>query len=342
MHHPDLSSRDGERAARCLDHIPAWPVNEADGTDALAALRNGPPAGSRSPVVQLRDVALSYPGPARLFRSSRSIQILEPLNVHVEQGEFLGIVGESGSGKTSLARLMAGMVAPTAGQIEYPGSASGNRRLGASIPLADPRDVQLVFQNPDSALNPRRRVGSLVTQILEVSRQARLRTGAASHDRNQIAQQLLASVGLPPEAADRLPSQLSGGQKQRVNIARALCVTPRMIVADEIVSGLDVSVQALILNLLLQLKQELGIALVFVSHDLAVVRYLCTRVLVLHKGRIVEQGPTDQVFEQPSHPYTRALIAAVPPDSAAEAWRPAVQDAGGALHATPAVQRAAA
>lgn len=341
-HRPALSSRDDGRAARCLDHIPAWPVNETDGADALAALRNGPPAGSRSPVVQLRDVALSYPGPARLFRSSRSIQILEPLNAHVEQGEFLGIVGESGSGKTSLARLMAGMVAPTAGQIEYPGSASGNRRLGASIPLADPRDVQLVFQNPDSALNPRRRVGSLVTQILEVSRQARVRAGAVSHDRNQIAQQLLASVGLPPEAVDRLPSQLSGGQKQRVNIARALCVTPRMIVADEIVSGLDVSVQALILNLLLQLKQELGIALVFVSHDLAVVRYLCTRVLVLHKGRIVEQGPTDQVFEQPSHPYTRALIAAVPPDSAAEAWRPAVQDADGASHAMSAVQRAAA
>src|SRR5690606_27213574 len=117
----------------------------------------------------------------------------------------------------------------------------------------------LVFQNPDSALNPRRRVGSLVTQILEVSQQVRLRAGAATKDRHQIAEQLLASVGLPPEALDRLPSQLSGGQKQRVNIARALCVTPRMIVADEIVSGLDVSVQALILNLLLQLKQELGI-----------------------------------------------------------------------------------
>ncbi|MNT39757.1 Glutathione import ATP-binding protein GsiA [compost metagenome] len=129
-------------------------------------------------------------------------------------------------------------------------------------------------------------------------------------------------MGLPPEAVDRLPSQLSGGQKQRVNIARALCVTPRLIVADEIVSGLDVSVQALILNLLLRLKQELGIALVFVSHDLAVVRYLCTRVLVLHRGRVVEQGPVDQVFDRPQHAYTRALIAAVPPDSAGQDWAP--------------------
>lgn len=340
--HPALLSRSDARMARCLDSIPAWPVNAASSEDELAALRDGPAPGSRLPVVQLRDVALSYPGPPRLFRSNQPIHILEPLSIHVEQGEFLGIVGESGSGKTSLARLIAGMVPPTSGRIDYPGSVGGSRRPTTRIPLADPRDVQLVFQNPDSALNPRRRVDSLVTQILEVSQQARLRAGAATKDRHQIAEQLLASVGLPPEALDRLPSQLSGGQKQRVNIARALCVTPRMIVADEIVSGLDVSVQALILNLLLQLKQELGIALVFVSHDLAVVRYLCTRVLVLNKGRIVEQGPTDQVFEHPSHSYTRALIAAVPPDSAGTAWQPAASDDGTAFRATSTGQAAAA
>ncbi|WP_203564860.1 ABC transporter ATP-binding protein, partial [Bordetella pseudohinzii] len=242
-------------------------------------------------------------------------QILQPLSLSVQRGEFLGIVGESGSGKTSLARLIAGMVAPSAGRIVYPGSQAAAPRT------SDPRDVQLVFQNPDSALNPRRRVGALVTQILESGAFA-AQAGSAPARRREIARQLLASVGLPPEAVDRLPSQLSGGQKQRVNIARALCVTPRLIVADEIVSGLDVSVQALILNLLLRLKQELGIALVFVSHDLAVVRYLCSRVLVLHQGCIVEQGPVDQVFEQPRHAYTRALIAAVPPDSAGQAWAP--------------------
>ncbi|MCY1527708.1 Oligopeptide transport ATP-binding protein OppF [compost metagenome] len=195
--------------------------------------------------------------------------------------------------------------------------------------------MQLVFQNPDSALNPRRRVGELVTQILESGAFAE-RAGSGPSQRLEMARRLLASVGLPPEAVDRLPSQLSGGQKQRVNIARALCVTPRLIVADEIVSGLDVSVQALILNLLLRLKQELGIALVFVSHDLAVVRYLCTRVLVLHQGRIVEQGPVDQVFDQPQHAYTRALIAAVPPDSASRAWAPVPLSAPAPASAQPA------
>ncbi|QKQ45468.1 MULTISPECIES: ABC transporter ATP-binding protein [Achromobacter] len=312
-----LLEHGGERAARCLPSIP--PLDAAAGGDGAAfqAMRAAPAAAGGQPVVTLTDVALSYPGRARLFRARSRLQILQPLSLAVERGEFLGIVGESGSGKTSLARLIAGMVAPTAGRIAYPGSTAVSPRPA----LADPRDVQLVFQNPDSALNPRRRVGALVTQILESGAFA-AQAGSDPSPRLEIARRLLASVGLPPEAVDRLPSQLSGGQKQRVNIARALCVTPRLIVADEIVSGLDVSVQALILNLLLRLKQELGIALVFVSHDLAVVRYLCTRVLVLHQGRVVEQGPVDQVFEQPRHAYTRALIAAVPPDSAGRAWAP--------------------
>ncbi|KGD90173.1 peptide ABC transporter ATPase [Achromobacter sp. RTa] len=313
-----LLERGGERAARCLPSIPSLGAVARSESAAFLAMRAAPAAAGGDPVVTLTDVALSYPGRARLFRARPRLQILQPLSLAVERGEFLGIVGESGSGKTSLVRLIAGMAAPTTGHIAYPGSTAGRPRTS----LADPRDVQLVFQNPDSALNPRRRVGALVTQILE-SGAFSARAGSDPSQRLELARRLLASVGLPPEAVDRLPSQLSGGQKQRVNIARALCVTPRLIVADEIVSGLDVSVQALILNLLLRLKQELGIALVFVSHDLAVVRYLCTRVLVLHQGRVVEQGPVDQVFGQPQHAYTRALIAAVPPDSASRPWAPA-------------------
>lgn len=310
-----LLTRDGERAARCLPSIPAMGAAAGFDSATFLAMRAARPATGGKPVVTLSDVALSYPGRARLFRTRPRLQILHPLSLAVERGEFLGVVGESGSGKTSLARLIAGMVAPTAGRIAYPGSMARSPQEM----LADPREVQLVFQNPDSALNPRRRVGELVTQILE-SGAFSAQTGSDPTRRLEMAKRLLASVGLPPESVDRLPSQLSGGQKQRVNIARALCVTPRLIVADEIVSGLDVSVQALILNLLLRLKQELGIALVFVSHDLAVVRYLCTRVLVLHQGRVVEQGPVDQVFDHPQHAYTRALIAAVPPDSADHDW----------------------
>ena len=323
-----LLDRGGERAARCLPSIPPLraPADE-DGT-AFLVMRAMPPS-SAEPVVTLSDVALRYPGRARLFKARPQLQILQPLSLSVAQGEFLGIVGESGSGKTSLARLIAGMVPPSAGRIAYATSESAtdtpsakpSRPATGRAPLADPHDVQLVFQNPDSALNPRRTVGSLVTQILEAA-PAGTSANTGRSARLEAALRLLASVGLPPEAVDRLPSQLSGGQKQRVNIARALCVTPRLIVADEIVSGLDVSVQALILNLLLRLKQELGIALVFVSHDLAVVRYLCTRVLVLHQGNVVEQGPVDEVFERPRHAYTRALIAAVPPDSASRAWTP--------------------
>jgi peptide/nickel transport system ATP-binding protein len=174
--------------------------------------------------------------------------------------------------------------------------------------------VQLVSQDPRSALNPRRPVASIVTQPLEA------RGHISPADRHARAQKLLADIGLPPEMAARYPAQLSGGQRQRVNIARALCIAPKVLVADEIVSGLDVSVQAQLLNLLLRLRDEHGFSMLFISHDLAVVRYLCPRVLVMLRGEIVEQGATEAVFAAPRHPYTRALIAAVPPDDPAVRW----------------------
>ena len=168
----------------------------------------------------------------------------------------------------------------------------------------------MVFQDPQSALNPRRRVGGIVTQAMEA-------VGASRAAREARAAELLREMGLSPELASRSPSQLSGGQRQRVNIARALCSVPRLLVADEIVSGLDVSVQAQLLTLLQRLRAELDFALLFISHDLSVVRYLCDRVLVMRGGEIVEQGPVDDVFASPRHEYTRTLLASVPGEIAA-------------------------
>jgi peptide/nickel transport system ATP-binding protein len=238
----------------------------------------------------------------------------------IAAGEAVGIVGESSCGKSTLARLVMGLEAPSAGRIALDGAdvteplRSWRRRIEL---------VQMIFQDPASALNPRRRVANLMTQSLESK--GRLSSRA---ERQQRALALLRDTGLPEELLPRFPPQLSGGQRQRVNIARALCADPRLLVADEIVSGLDVSVQAQILNLLLALRREHGVALLFISHDLSVVRYLCERVLVMHEGRIVESGPTEDVFSAPEHPYTRALLAAVPPDDITRPWPPEEAPAG--------------
>ena len=183
--------------------------------------------------------------------------------------------------------------------------------------------IQMIFQDPQSALNPRRRVGSIITQPMEAAK------GSDWPARLERAKKLLAETGLSPELGDRFPSQLSGGQRQRVNIARSLCNTPRVLVADEIVSGLDVSVQAQILNLLADLRRDHDIALVLISHDLSVVRYLCDRVIVMYRGDAVEEGDIETVFKTPSHWYTKALLAAVPPDDVHHVWDP--HAASGAL-----------
>jgi peptide/nickel transport system ATP-binding protein len=174
----------------------------------------------------------------------------------------------------------------------------------------------MVFQDPQSALNPRRRVASIITQVMEAGSRH-----ATWDERLARTSVLLADIGLPAEFATRFPVQLSGGQRQRVNIARALCTVPKILVADEIVSGLDVSIQAQLLNLLERLRSELGFAMLLISHDLSVVRHLCSRVLVMYRGEIVEQGPTETVFAHPQHPHTRALLSSVPPDEAAWSLR---------------------
>jgi peptide/nickel transport system ATP-binding protein len=268
------------------------------------------------PVLLVDEVAKHYAGKSDwLGRRGAGVDAVKRASLSVKPGEFVGVVGESGSGKSTLARLIMGLEAPTSGRVRIDGSdvtvnssAARTLRLGA---------LQMVFQDPQSALNPRRPVERLVTQTMEAKG-----SHATAAERIARARQLLSETGLPPDLIDRYPSQLSGGQKQRVNIARALCVTPRLLVADEIVSGLDVSVQAQILNLLLDLREARGIALVFISHDLAVVRYLCSRILVMRHGLVVEEGETQAIFAAPKHSYTRALLAATPPDDLDSPWPP--------------------
>jgi peptide/nickel transport system ATP-binding protein len=236
------------------------------------------------------------------FRRDATLAVND-VGFHVAPREFVAVVGESGSGKSTLGRLIVGLETATTGRIVLDGqdvtaaSAAARRHRIAT--------VQMVCQDPQSALNPRRHVGSIVTQAMEAD-------GAAAEARERRMAELLAEMGLSPELATRRPGQLSGGQRQRVNIARALCRLPKLLVADEIVSGLDVSVQAQLLMLLQRLRGELDIALLFISHDLAVVRHLCDRVIVMHRGAIVEQGTTAQVFSHPQHGYTKSLLASAP------------------------------
>lgn len=286
---------------------------------------DGPPAAA----VAKEDTApiLVVEGLAKTFRGARglltplgiggggAVDAVKDVSFSLRPGEFLGVVGESGSGKSTLARMLLGLETPTSGRLLI----DGQDLTGPFAKHADARvqAIQMIFQDPQSALNPRRRVGQLVTQSMEAGTQA-----SPWAERLERARQLLKDTGLAPDTAVRYPSELSGGQRQRVNIARALCSAPRVLVADEIVSGLDVSVQAQILNLLLSLRDQTDIALILISHDLSVVRYLCSKVIVMNKGDVVEAGITEDVFASPNHAYTKSLIAAVPPDDPDQAWTP--------------------
>jgi peptide/nickel transport system ATP-binding protein len=277
---------------------------------AAPALAPSDEPARTSPILEVSTLSKRFVSSRGLFRRASEFTAVRDVGFALHENEFVGIVGESGSGKSTLARLIVGLETPSEGRIAIAGR-------DASVPDFDEhrrRHVQMVFQDPQSALNPRRRVASIVTQPLEAA-------GIATwEERLAKAGLLLSEIGLPPEAARRFPAQLSGGQRQRVNIARALCAVPRILIADEIVSGLDVSVQAQLLNLLGALRRERGFSMLFISHDLSVVRYLCDRVLVMYRGEVVESGPTEQVFSAPAHDYTRTLLAAVPPDDPAEVW----------------------
>jgi peptide/nickel transport system ATP-binding protein len=269
-------------------------------------------ASERS-ILQVENLAKDYEIGRGLFSSGRAFAAVKDASFSVAENEFVGLVGESGSGKSTIAKMLVGLEQPSSGRIFFNGEdVTDPSRRGAALRAAS---LQMVFQDPQSALNPRRRVASIVTQAMEAgSRYARW------DERLKRTRELLAEVGMAADFASRLPGQLSGGQRQRVNIARALCNIPKVLVADEIVSGLDVSIQAQLLNLLARLRGELGFAMLFISHDLSVVRHLCSRVLVMYRGEIVEQGPTEKVFADPQHPHTRALLSSVPPDESGAKW----------------------
>ncbi|HEY5010375.1 MAG TPA: oligopeptide/dipeptide ABC transporter ATP-binding protein [Acidimicrobiales bacterium] len=244
----------------------------------------------------VRDLTVSFP----IERHCRLIAV-DDVGFDLAHGESLGIVGESGCGKTTVARCVVGLQRPDSGSVTIDGV-----DVDATRSSSERRAVQLIFQDPYSSLNPRMTIGAMLTQLLSFHDLAR---GPKAEER---CRELLALVGLPADALTRYPGAFSGGQRQRIAIARALAVEPRVIVADEPVSALDVSIQATILELFADLRDRLGISLVMISHNLAAVRHVCDRVAVMYLGKLVEVGSTEQVFADPRHPYTRSLLNAVP------------------------------
>ena len=260
-------------------------------------------ATDRPVVVETRGLVRDYALPrTSLRRPAGRVHALRGIDLEVRSGDRLGIVGESGSGKSTLARLLVALDRPTAGSVLFDGEPISGRRERDLRDLR--RNAQIVFQDPLGSLDPRMRVRELLLEPL--------RSLAVPGDHGARVRELLALVGLPPDAAARYPHQFSGGQRQRIAIARAIAPGPRLLVADEPVSALDVSLRAQVLDLLRTLTDELGLTLVFISHDLAVVRYLCDRIAVMRDGEIVETGPTAAIFAAPQHAYTRALLAAMP------------------------------
>lgn len=260
---------------------------------------------------ELIDVRLALPDMTRkpFLGAAPRTEILKGLSFSIGRGEILGIVGGSGSGKSTLGRCLVRLLEPTGGQIRFDGVDITHLDASQLRPLR--RRFQMIFQDPMSSLNPRHKVGQLISAPLRLH---------GAHQPDRAAVLALEQVGLPRSFAGRYPHELSGGQRQRVGIARAIALKPEFILADEIVSGLDVSSQAQVLNLLDELVRDLGLTLAFISHDLSVIRRLCSRVLVLYKGEIVENAPTADVFAAPKADYTRALLDAIPLPDPDQVW----------------------
>ncbi|HZS70129.1 MAG TPA: dipeptide ABC transporter ATP-binding protein [Burkholderiales bacterium] len=261
-----------------------------------------PPAGA--PALQAKQLRKEF----RLrtgFFASRALVAVSDVSFDVSRGRTVGLVGESGSGKTTVARLMLRLLEPTAGEARLDGTELTGLKAAELLPLR--RRIQIVFQNPYASLNPRRNIGRTLVEPMRIHG-----LGASEAHRYERARELLQRVGLPADAMQRYPHEFSGGQRQRIAIARALAVEPEVLVCDEPVSALDVSVQATVLNLLLDLQESLGLAYVFISHDLAVVKYMSDEVLVMRAGEVVERGTPEAIFASPQHEYTRKLIAAIP------------------------------
>ncbi|MGI5470689.1 ABC transporter ATP-binding protein [Streptomyces sp. CA-132043] len=268
-------------------------------------------------ILEVRDLVKHYPLTQGIVlkRQVGAVKAVDGVSFDLRKGETLGIVGESGCGKSTVAKMLVGLERPTAGAIRYHGediTALSGRALKAVR-----RNIQMVFQDPYTSLNPRMTVGDIIGEPYDIHPEV-----APKGDRRRRVQELLDVVGLNPEYVNRYPHQFSGGQRQRIGIARGLALRPEIIVADEPVSALDVSVQAQVVNLLERLQDEFDLSYVFIAHDLSVVRHISDRVAVMYLGRIVETGTEDEIYGHPTHPYTQALLSAVPvPDPAAREHR---------------------
>ena len=253
------------------------------------------------PLLALDDLAVHFTVGSSLRGGIKTLRAVDGVSLAVAPGECLGLVGESGCGKSTLALAIMGLLPPTRGGIALDG-----RPLSARDRMTTARTVQMVFQDPYASLNPRQTVRRTLADPL------RLHGVTNRSELDQRVMDMLAKVGLRPDHADRYPHEFSGGQRQRIGIARALILQPKLVICDEPVSALDVSIRAQIINLLLELKDEMGLSYIMISHDLGVVEHVSDRVAVMYLGRIVEQGGWQEIFEDPRHPYTRALIAAIP------------------------------
>jgi len=276
-------------------------------TDAATSAHPAPPSGNGGdPLVEVRDLVKHFPiRQGLLQRHVGAVRAVDGVSFDVLRGETLGLVGESGCGKSTTARLLLRLMEPTSGSVKFEGEeiahVKGKRLKGLR------RGMQMIFQDPYSSLNPRKTVGTIISEPFVIHGLAR-----SEGERKRTVQELMDRVGLNPEHYNRYPHEFSGGQRQRIGVARALALRPKLIVADEPVSALDVSIQAQILNLLRELQRELGITLIFIAHDLSVVRHMCDRIAVMYLGNVVELATNDQLYSHPRMPYTGALMSAVP------------------------------
>ncbi len=278
-------------------------------------------ASSSERVIDARELVKHYPITKGILFKKKvgDVQAVDNISLYLDQGETLAIVGESGCGKSTTGRLLMGLEPPTSGTVEI--LSEDITGMSAKRLREKRRDIQIILQDPYTSLNPRMTVSSIIGEPFDIHPDA-----LAGRSKDEAVADLMDRVGLNPEFVNRYPHQFSGGQRQRIGVARALALNPKIIVADEPVSALDVSVQAQVMNLLLDLRDELGLSYIFISHDLAVVRQIADRIAVMYLGKIVETGPQDHIYRAPAHPYTAALISAAPiPDPVAQRSRERIE-----------------